>query len=257
MSYFSLRKHAGEPEPEEAVEEAEETVEDAPGEEKPAGKPAGPLAAGLLGPGQWIAAHFGTGTAWGVHVVAVWAIFYYGGWLAVGVVLAWLLATLAFVPREHLERLADRVEKRGGEPPEEAAEVEPLGPGEGLARWLINTIGGRPGIHVRELYPAMRELPGQEERTDADLKALLQAFGVPVHRSLRIGRIAGRSGVRRADVEALLPSRGERRGDFAVYAGQSADSPPLSASGEGVETARTGLLRGILEARKDGPRRVR
>lgn len=258
MSYFSLRKQQPEPAPdapEEEAPDAEEAVEEAV-EEQPA-KQYGPILTGLFGPSRWIAARLGSSAAWAAHLVAVWAPVYYGGWATLLIPAGWLLAVLAFVPREHLERLADRIEKRSGEPGEEAAGVEPLGPGEGLARWLIDMIGERPGIHVRELYPAMRELPGQEGRTDADLKALLQAFSVPVHRSLRIGRIAGRSGVRRADIEALLPSRGERRGDSAVYAGQSVDSPPFSEGGEGVETARTGLLRGILEARKDGPRRVR
>jgi hypothetical protein len=259
MTYFNLRKREPEAEPDEVEEEPEETVEEAEDgeEEEQPGKQHGPLLTGLFGPGQWLAARFGTGPAWGVHVVAVWAIGFYGGWIAAGVLLVWLLAVLAFVPREHLERLAKRIEKRGGEAPDDTPEAEPLGPGQGLARWLLDTIGERPGIHVRELYPAMRELPGQGARTDADLKALLRAFGVPVHRSLRIGRIAGRSGVRREDVAALLPFRGERRVDSAVSAGQDTDSPPLSAGGEGVETARTGLLRGILEARNDGPRRVR
>lgn len=266
MSYFSLRKREPDPEPdeveveledaEEAAEQPNEQAEQQEGEQSD-GKPAGPFLTGLFGPGKWLAARLGAGWAWGVHVVAVWAIGFYGGWIAAGVLLVWLFAVLAFVPREYLERLAKRIEERGADPDDEAPEDEPLGPGEGLARWLLDTIGERPGIHVRELYPAMRELPGQEARTDADLKALLRAFRVPVHRSLRIGRIAGRSGVRREDVEALLPSRGEWRGDFTVNAGQGADSPPLSAGGEGVETARTGLLRGILEARKDGPRRVR
>lgn len=236
MSYFSLRKRDPEPEPEEADGEPEETTEDTAddAEEEQPDKTRGPLLTGLLGPGQWLAARFGTGWAWGVHGVAGWAVVFYGGWIAAGVLLVWLLAVLAFVPREHLERLAARIEKRDADPHDEADEEEPLAPGQGLALWLLDAIGERPGIHVRELYPAMRKLPGQEARTDADLKALLKAFGVPVQRSLRLGRIAGRTGVRREDVEALLPSRGERRGDSTLHAGQSGYSPSGEWAGEGV-----------------------
>jgi hypothetical protein len=49
------------------------------------GKVYGPLLTGLLGPGTWLAVRFGTGTAWTVHVVAVWAVGFYGGWIAAGI----------------------------------------------------------------------------------------------------------------------------------------------------------------------------
>ncbi|MFF3460994.1 hypothetical protein [Streptomyces sp. NPDC002619] len=137
--------------------------------------------------------------------------------------LVWILIAVAVLSWMHAPEPADH------EPKTAAG-----GPQVDLARWLLDTIGDRPGIHLRDLYPAMRELPGQEGRSDGELRAALRTLGVPVHRSLRIGRIAGRSGVRRGDVEALLPSLGdspvERHGD----AGQGADSPALSEAGEGV-----------------------
>jgi len=235
MSYFSLRKHAPEPVPDDIEEEPEETAEEPEdGEEEQPGRQYGPLLTGLSGPGHWLAARFSPGAALAVHGVAVWAIFFYGGWIAAGIILVWLFTVGLFVPREDLDRLSARFENRDTHTPEEAPEGVLLAPGEGLALWLLDTIGERPGIHVRELYPRMRELPGQEGRQDADLKALLKAFGVPVQRSLRLGRIAGRTGVRRADVEALLPSRGERHGDSALYAGQSGYSPSGEWGGEGA-----------------------
>jgi hypothetical protein len=113
----------------------------------------------------------------------------------------------------------------------------PVDPRRGLLLWLLQTIGDRPGIHLRDLYPAMRQLPGREHLDDPSLRAALDTHGVPVTRSLRVGGIAGRSGVRRADVQALLsPAEsgpGETRGD----AGQAADSPALSGAGEWVESA--------------------
>lgn len=121
--------------------------------------------------------------------------------------------------------------------PEEAPAAAPDDPRRALARWLLQTIGDRPGIHLRELYPAMRTLPGHEGYDDAALRGRLQALGVRPVRSLRVGGVAGRSGVRRADAEALLsPAEsgpGEQHGD----AGQGADSPVLSTVGERAESA--------------------
>jgi hypothetical protein len=243
MTYFSLRKQHPEPEPEpEPVEEEElDETEEQPDQEpeaapaKPPNSWWGALWTGICGPGAWLTARFSTGTAWAVHAVAAWACLYYGGWVAAGIVLAWLLAIGLFTPREHLDRAAAWVEERtSGSPEPEAVEAPAASPQHALARWLLDTIGNQPGIHLRELYPAMRELPGQEGRTDAELRALLQAFGVPVKRSVRIGRIAGRSGVYRHHVEALLPSHGERPVETGGDAGQGADSPPLSGVGEGL-----------------------
>jgi hypothetical protein len=238
MTYFSLRKRDPEPEPEEVEGEPEEETEGEPGEEQPAdGR--GPILTGLLGPGAWLAARFGVGTAWGVHVVAAWAIGFYGGWAAVGIILVWVVAVLLFVPKEYLDWLTTWIERRDpGYAPDEGElepdEETPADPRHALARWLLTTINGRPGIHLRELYPAMRNLPGQEGRTDAELRALLKGFGVRVSRSVRIGRVAGRSGVYRHHVEALLPASGESRVDPGGDAGQGAVSPPLSGVGEGV-----------------------
>jgi hypothetical protein len=110
-------------------------------------------------------------------------------------------------------------------------------PREAFARWLLTTIGDRRGVHLVELYPAMRALPGQQDRGDAALRAALRALGVPVVRSLRVGGVAGRSGVRRADVAGLLPRRVAGPVDAGGDAGQAQDSPLLSTVGEWVESA--------------------
>lgn len=118
------------------------------------------------------------------------------------------------------------------EPP---AEVVPE-PREAFARWVLTIIGDRAGVHLAELYPAMRTLPGQAGWDDPALRAALRVLGVPVVRSLRLGRVAGRSGVRRTDVAALLP-RAEDAVKIGGDAGQGADSPLLFAGGERVESA--------------------
>lgn len=141
--------------------------------------------------------------------------------LFIAAVMAWGIAAQFAAPR--------REPDAPSEPPSEAPVA--------FAQWLLQTIGDKPGIHLRELYPAMRKLPGQEDRDDTQLRGALRALGIPVHRSLRIGRVAGRSGVRLADVEALASPAGEPSVDNSGDAGQRADSPVLSTVGERVETA--------------------
>ena len=116
MTYFNLRKRADEPDPdpeEEAGEEQPEEDEDESEKGKSA-KAYGPILTGLLGPGAWISARLGAGWAWGIHAAAVWAVFFYGGRTAVGIILVWLLAVGLFTPREFLDQIATRIEKRTG-----------------------------------------------------------------------------------------------------------------------------------------------
>lgn len=139
---------------------------------------------------------------------------------------AWLVAAWRAAPRPA--------------PPEAAAEPRtkpPTDPRAALARWLLQAIGDRPGIHLYELYPAMRQLPGKEGASDTTLRAALLALGVTVTRSMRVPPVEGRSGVRREDVLALLSPAGERPGEQYGDAGQPTDSPGLSATGEQVKSA--------------------
>lgn len=106
------------------------------------------------------------------------------------------------------------------DPVEEVAE----GALEAFTRWLLTLIGDRPGIHLRDLYPAMRKLPGHEGRDNAQLRAALRALDIPVRRSLRLGGVAGRSGVARTDLEALPSPTGEWGGESDGDAGQRDDS---------------------------------
>lgn len=155
----------------------------------------------------------------------------YAAWHAPGVmrfavpaaIVAWCAAALWHAPPELID---------DPQPEEQPAEGTP----HVFAQWLLDLIDDRSGIHLRELYPAMRTLPGQEDRDNGQLRAALSTLGVPVTRSLRLGGVAGRSGVARADVEALLPSTGEPGGDFDGDAGQTADSPNGEQAGEWLES---------------------
>lgn len=210
MTYFNLRKREPEAEPDEVEEEPEETVEEAEdgGEEEQPGKQHGPLLTGLFGPGQWLAARFGTGPAWGVHVVAVWAIGFYGGWIAAGVLLVWLLAVLAFVPREHLERLAKRIEERGTGEDQEAGEGAPdartPGSRDGALLLLHTVLGDAPGVHLRTVLDYLQEHGQWEGKEVADLRKHLEALGIPVRPKVKVNGTPTR-GVLKADLEALPP----------------------------------------------------
>jgi hypothetical protein len=197
VTYFQLRKRDLEPEPEEAEEEPEETTEDDAEGEQPAGR--GPLLTGFLGPGQWIAARFGTGAAWGVHGVAVWAIGFYGGWAAAGIVVVWLLAVLAFVPREYLERLAARIEKRSPEEDQEAGEGHP---GEPLAAVLWQLIGDAPGTHLKTVAEHLQAAAPELPLDRAAVRAKMGALGIPVRASVRDAAGRVNEGVHRDDLEA-------------------------------------------------------
>lgn len=201
MSYFNLRKHP-EPEREPVEEEQSEAAE-----EEPEGEPVatrGPIITGLLGPGAWIAARLGTGVAWGVHAVAVWAIGHYGGWLAVGIILVWLLAVLLFVPREYLDRLTAAIERRAAPPPKQPAAPASGGELETVRRLLLDLIGEAHGVHLRTVLTHLQQHGQWEGRTVAELRVHLEALGVLVRPKVKVGGTPTR-GVLRADLEALSP----------------------------------------------------
>ena len=197
MSYFSLRKRDADPEPEETDEETPDTQEEDDGEGEQPAKQYGPLLTGLFGPGRWIAARFSPGAALGVHVVAVWAVFFYGGLVATGVVLVWLLAVLAFVPREHLERLAARIE---GDAPGEDQEAGEEHPGEPLAAVLWHLIGDAPGAHLKTVAEHLHAAAPEQPVDRAAVRAKLAALGITVRASVRDAAGRVNEGVHRDDL---------------------------------------------------------
>lgn len=202
MTYFSLRKRASETGPDDVEEEQEEEpFEDATDEAPAAAR--GPFLAGLIGPGCWLAARFGVNTAWGVHIVAVWAVAFYRGWIAAGVALVWLFAALAFVPREHLERLAARIENPGPDEDQEAGEgahSEPLSVPLVVVLWKL--IGDAPGAHLKTLAEHLQAAAPGQPVDRAAVRAKLAALGIPVRTSVRDAAGRVNEGVHRADLQA-------------------------------------------------------
>ncbi|MCX5601598.1 hypothetical protein OOK29_25950 [Streptomyces phaeochromogenes] len=210
MNYFSMRKHISDPEPEAVEEDLDETVhepDDEDTEEQPTGS-TNPVVVGVLGPGAWISARFGTSAAWAVHVVAVWAIGFYGGLVATGIVIVWLLAVGLFVPREHLDRLTAAVERRapGKQPKAHVATVPPGGEREVVRQLLLALIGEAHGVHLRTVLTHLQGHGQWEDRTVADLRVHLEALGIPVQPKVKVAGTPTR-GVLRADLEALSPSQ--------------------------------------------------
>ncbi|MBW1600874.1 hypothetical protein JJV70_01905, partial [Streptomyces sp. JJ66] len=69
--------------------------------------------------------------------------------------------------------------------------------------WLADLIGDANGIHLDPLHRALTQQPGCT-LPRPHLGPLLDRLDVPYQRTMSVGGIAGRSGVRRADVEAAL-----------------------------------------------------
>ncbi|MFE2019870.1 hypothetical protein ACFW9O_17725 [Streptomyces sp. NPDC059499] len=103
---------------------------------------------------------------------------------------------------------------------------QPTNPRAAITEWLATAIGDRPGIHLYELYPRMRALPGMEGHEDTALREALVALDIPITRAFTIGDIRGRSGVRLVDLATPLPAPGESPLSSGEDAGETAFSAP-------------------------------
>ncbi|QYA94022.1 hypothetical protein KZO11_10025 [Streptomyces anulatus] len=120
-----------------------------------------------------------------------------------------------------------------GTPDEAPAKAEPgtptaapASPRDAIVQWLVEVIGDRPGVHLYELYPTMRLLPGMGHHDDAALRGALKELEIPITRSFTIGSDKGLSGVRLADLAAPLPSREDQPLSTGEDAGETACSTP-------------------------------
>ncbi|MFF7142276.1 hypothetical protein ACFZB5_13640 [Streptomyces nodosus] len=212
MTYSILRKPPPEHEPdpvEEQLDEAEHEPEPdaAVVDEQPTSWP-GALRAGMLGPGTWLAARFGTGTAWTVHLLGLWAFGFYGGWVAMGLLVVWLGAVALFLPREFLDRLAHTIEQKDGPPPQPPADssaggpaAAPAGPlGEAWWEFVIRSMGDRQGVHLRDLLRTLHGMGHHPDWEVADVRRVCEAAGVPVRGRVRVRGLGVTVGVHRDDL---------------------------------------------------------
>ncbi|WP_055591138.1 hypothetical protein [Peterkaempfera griseoplana] len=116
---------------------------------------------------------------------------------------AWVLAALAVAPGSHpAEAPAEAAPQTPAESPAGTFEEPPL---VALVRDLI---GDGTGVHLQELYPAMREaFPGLAQAADEDLRQLLAEYHIRVARTVRSRGVAGRSGVRPDGLPSPTPPR--------------------------------------------------
>ncbi|MFI2632610.1 hypothetical protein ACH5A2_19760 [Streptomyces collinus] len=245
MTYFNLRKRAPDDEPDEVVEEElEEAADEAA---SPVGL-VGALCAGISGPGRWLTGRGWPGAAWALYAGSAWAPAFYGGWVAIGVAAGWLAAVLVFMPRSVKDRAAARVEgwsnpriRASDESPPAVEGSAPDDPHTVLVRWLDDLTRGRSGIHLDELHQALTQHPQLAALKRPEMRAWLDRHHITVDRTLRVGAVAGRSGVSRATVEALLkalPPLPESGGvDPPVHVPDQPDSPVESGLERGGERA--------------------
>lgn len=258
MTYFQLRKHEHDPGPGEVDGEEVEAEDEPEGEPQPTAKKPQPTGwpgaiwYGMSGPWRWLVGHFGdygVTIAWTIHVGSPWAFFYYRGWVAAGLVLAWPLAFLLFIPREFKDRLAEWIEGWGAprtaapdkDPVGGAEEDAPADPRTELIRWLDELTRDRSGIHLKELHRALARHPQLAHLKRAEMRVWLGRHNITVDRTLRVGDVAGRSGVSRATIETLLkdlPPLAESGGTKpAVHAPELHNSPVESGVESGGEHA--------------------
>lgn len=102
------------------------------------------------------------------------------------------------------------------------AEDDPQDAPEGrrlaFLRWLEKETRGASGIHLDQMHARLTKLGASSGLPRHHLRPLLDHYQVPVQRTLRVGTVAGRSGVTRQAIEE------------AVRAATAA--PPLGAEGD-------------------------
>ncbi|MCP9205519.1 hypothetical protein [Streptomyces cucumeris] len=126
------------------------------------------------------------------------------GWLATRAirarpVLMWAVAAGWLIAAWRASRPAS------GEAVEEEPEEDPAAADPGAVHKLLaDAIGDRPGVHLSTLLTHLQEHGQGEGWTVADLRARLEAHGVPVRRSVKVDRRVA-YGVHRDDLPAPSP----------------------------------------------------
>ncbi|AGP56176.1 hypothetical protein [Streptomyces rapamycinicus] len=121
------------------------------------------------------------------------------------------------------------------------APIDPEQTRRQLIKAVLELIGDRPGIHLSELYPRLLASPYGARLDETRLRAALTDARITIHRSMRVGDVEGRSGIKRTDLEALLrpaplspvPDPSPTDGD----AGQATPESGGERAGERAESA--------------------
>lgn len=118
------------------------------------------------------------------------------GW----VIAAWIVAPEK--PRKKPKKSTPAEEPR--HPPVEPLPDTPEGRQLAFLRWLEKTTRGVAGIHLDQMHRQLAEQDFGKDFPRHYLRPLLDHYGIAVQRTLRVGPVAGRTGVtRQAVVDAL------------------------------------------------------
>lgn len=165
------------------------------------------------------------------------------GWLAA---LTWLGLAIFLGLREAAEEEAAKEKaakgKKGGKKGKgkkgEKAPAEPP-----FIALLRAEIGDEKGVHLRDLYPAMRKhLKGLADAPDEVLRQVLTDHGIITRRSIRARGVAGRTGVPRSALPPLpsanpspktLSTPLSKDGDAGQSASPESAGEPQESNGEG------------------------
>lgn len=96
-------------------------------------------------------------------------------------------------------------EETPAEDPEDTPEQAPqIPPRDLLIHWLDRLTRDRAGVHLSDLHRTLSRHPDLAHLTRAQMRAYLDRHHITVDRTLRVGTVAGLSGISRATIEALL-----------------------------------------------------
>jgi hypothetical protein len=104
---------------------------------------------------------------------------------------------------------------------------------DALLQWLADAIADRNGVHLDELHHRLSQEPGCHTLTRAHITPLLDHHHIPHKRTVSVDGVAGRSGVRQADIRALLKPLP-----------QEAPTPPLNTSETAADLRKSQPLSG-------------
>lgn len=125
----------------------------------------------------------------GIGVYVVYAIIRALPWLM------WLLIAL-------VARAAWRASRTPAEAPDETPEQAPA---EAVRTLLLECLGDRPAVHLSTVLARLHQEGHNPTWTVSDLRAALEAMGIPVRPKVKVGGVPTR-GVHRDDLQAPSPA---------------------------------------------------
>lgn len=166
-----------------------------------------------------------------------WAVVSVGGWSAGVAGAAWAVAAWRRAPDHLPEAKPDDDHEEPNDAPADSSSDDRRA---AYLTLIATLVGDRNGIHLGELYAHLRQFEHWADHDDTQLRALINDLGLPVRRTLRVGKIAGRSGIHGDDLMRVMTERGIPYPDpspspCGVEPGHSRVEPTVEPLERGVE----------------------